>query len=247
MISRRFVRNVAFFVILWGWWFTTPTALANSTNEEPDTIFLSIRLTLDQKVYDYTDYGEAPQIAIWMEEAGTGRIRTLFVTHRTAKGEWHGKIECPVSLPYWVSRYMKETGASGAPSHKSPLPDALSGATPQKDFHLEIPFQKGSQWSLFIEVNASGDYNRVFPSMLDNGVPDSQGNGQPSLVYKCDIQGIPNQTFIPRIAGRSLQMDATGQLIENLEGMDTAKKLFSDMEIKTSVSSVSSVSSVVKN
>jgi hypothetical protein len=187
---------------------------------------LTIQLTLDQKVYDYTDYGEPPQIAIWLEQPETGKIKTLFVTRRTASDDWMGKMNCPVSLPYWVSRYRKVTGKSQGPDYKNPLPDALSGATPTKDLTVKTSLKKGSKWYYYIEVNASGDYNRFFPSMSDQGIPDSQGNGQPSLIYKGKITAISGQKDIPKLVGRTLQLDNTDKINGDLKGIDSAKKLF---------------------
>jgi hypothetical protein len=208
-------------------------AFGFTASAKESTIQLTFLLTLDQKVYDYTDYGEPPQIAIWLEHSKTHKIKTLFVTHRTASGDWHGKVECPVSLPYWVSRYQKETHSTAAPSHKQPLPDALSGATPQKVLTVKTTLSKGDKWHYFIEVNASGDYNRNFPSMSDQGIPDSQGNGQPSLIYSGEILTIPNQKDTPKLIGRTLQMDKTNKIITDLSGINSAKKLLFKTEVFT--------------
>jgi hypothetical protein len=199
-----------------------------------EEVSISFSLSLDRKVYDYTDYGEPPQVAIWLEQKeqkGTGKIKTVFVTHRTAKGEWVGKVGCPVSLPYWVSRYNIETGAKGAPTFKTPLPDGVSGATPKKELKVTAQVPKGGEWYYFIEVNVSGDYNRYFPSMTDDGVPDSQGNGQPSLIYKGEIKATLGQTSIPKLIGRTLQMDATSKIITDLTSITTARNLFLKLQV----------------
>jgi hypothetical protein len=46
------------------------------------------------------------------------------------------------------------------------------------------------EWSLYLEVNVSGDYNEHYRRVdVDGGVEDF-GNGQPSLVYRArDITG----------------------------------------------------------
>jgi hypothetical protein len=197
-----------------------------------ERVNLTISIELDPRVYDYTDYGEPPQLAVWLEQPGSGKIRTLFVTYRTAKGEWHGKIECPVSLPYWLSRYRKESGTTGLPGPKNPVPDAVSGATPKKEFTVKTVLPEGSRWNYYIEVNASGDYNRRFPSVSDNGMPDSQGNGQPSLIYTGEIEAVPGQRSTPLLAGRTKQLNRVDKIIKNLEGITSAKGLLTKITVR---------------
>lgn len=183
-------------------------------------VALRCSLTLDVNVYDYSDYGEPPQIAIWLEHKKTGKIKTVFVTHRTANEEWVGKVNCPVSLPYWQSR-----------NKNTPLADGVSGATPKKRLNTTAKVPKGSEWFYVIEVNVAGDYNPAFPSMTDDGVPDPQGNGQPSLIYRGEIKALPGQTSSPRLMGRTLQMVATDEIHPDLSGITDANKVLSSIKV----------------
>lgn len=182
---------------------------------------LQFSLNLDVKIYDYSDYGEPPQIAIWLEHKITGRVRTVFVTRRTAQNEWKGKIHCPVSLPYWQSR-----------NKNTLLPDGVSGATPKNRLTCTIDVTKGSEWNYFIEVNISGDYNAAFPAMTDSGTPDSQGNGQPSLIYKGMITALPGQMDSPRLTGRTMQMLAADRINMDLLGITNARQVLSSISVK---------------
>lgn len=196
-----------------------------------DTLEMEFVLKLDPKVYRYSDYGEAPQIAIWIEQPGKNQVRTLLVTRRTAKGEWVGKVECPVSLPYWVSRYGIESGKSNLPGPKNPVPDAVSRATPKETLTAKTRVPAGIELIYYIEMNVSGDYNRDFPSMIDGVGPDPQGNGQPSLVYMGKIKTQPGTAGIPELVGRTDQLDPVQSLITDLSGITNAKELFTSIRI----------------
>ena len=110
-----------------------PNELKQVSETDLASALLTFSLELNQKVYEYSDWGEPPQFAIWLEDADSSRIRTIWVTYRTGTGDWKGKVECPVALPYWVSRYNKETATSGPPTFFEPVIDAITGATPKQD------------------------------------------------------------------------------------------------------------------
>ncbi len=201
---------------------------------QADELTLTFSLELNRRVYRYSDYGEPPQIAIWLEQPGKGVVRTLFVTQRTAKGKWQGRVDCPVSLPYWESRYMKEIRSRSVPGPAFPAPDAITGATPQKDFTVSCRVPAGSEWYYFIEVNCSGDFNRAFPAMLDKGFPDPYGNGQPSLVYEGRIKAEPGQSAVPQIIGRTDQLEPAAAVVTDLTGITSARDLFSKITVTVS-------------
>ena len=200
---------------------------SNSTNAR-----LIFSLALDQRVYDFSDYGEPPQFAIWLEDPNSDEIRTVWVTYRTAANKWKGKIECPVSLPYWRSRFNKKTQTTDSPTFHRPVPDAVTGATPTHAFTISSETVKNSTWNYFIEVNVSGDYTRDFPSTRLNGAPDFHGNGQPSIVYKGIIKVINNEYNIPELIGRTDQWQQIDHLITDTEGITSAKKLLSSIEVR---------------
>ena len=198
---------------------------------ETGTLTLTFSLELNRRVYDYTDYGEPPQVAIWLEQPDKGVIRTIFVTYRTGKGMWKGRVDCPVSLPYWENRCMEEIRSRGIAGPAIPVPDAISYPTPKTTFRVNSPVAAGSVWNYFIEVNCSADYNRTFPSVLDEGFPDPFGNGQPSLVYRGQIKAEPGQKDMPEVIGRTDQLDPVDTLITDMTGITDATKLLSKIEV----------------
>ncbi len=202
----------------------------NKKIETNDTTELIFSISLDPQVYEETDWGLPPQFALWLENPDTGKIRTVWVTHRTGTGDWVGKIECTVAIPYWVSRYNREKSTVGPPTHFDPLPDALTGATPKQNFTAQIKVPHGSNWTYYIEVNVSGDFNASFPSVLPDGTPDMDGNGQPSLIYQGKINAVAGSRNTPVLIGRTDQWEPVDKVITDLTGIDTAKQIFSKIE-----------------
>jgi len=190
--------------------------------------------SIDQKqeIYDQSDYGEPPQFAIWLENPENQTIKTVFVTHRTGTGEFDGKVECPVSLPIWIGIFRKETGRDDFPRPWKPFLDGVTGATPKvEDFNISVKVEKSVRWLYYIEMNVAGDYNKSFPSVLSDKRPDNYGNGQPSIVFKGNIFSKIGEISKPELIGRSDQHYFTTNINPNLEGIDTAKKVFSKITV----------------
>ena len=207
----------------------------SSCSSSPACAKLIFSRRLDQDVYEDSDYGEPPQFAIWLEDAAGENIRTVWVTYRTGTGDWEGKVECPVALPYWVSRYNKEAGTVGPPSFREPVVDAITSATPKQDFTTQIEVPAGSRWRYFIEVNVSGDFNIHFPAYTSDGLPDPQGNGQPSLIYQGGIEAVDGASDTPKLVGRTDQWQSVENIITDIEDITSAKNLFSRIEVRCHV------------
>jgi len=194
-------------------------------------VTLQFALSLDPQVYPQSHYKKPPQFAVWIEDPKCGEIRTVWVTEKTAAGSWGGKILRPVSLPYWVSRWNKETGATGDPSLDNPAADAVSGATPKQDLTCRTTVPAGTRWNYFIEVNVSGDYNDAFATVSKNGKRDRNGNGQPSIVYKGQITAKPGRQSQPELIGRTDQFERVDSVISDLDGISDAKDLLSKIVV----------------
>jgi len=193
-----------------------------SDSAGPDELPVTLTVRLNRNVYQESNFGEPPQIAVWVEKEDA--MRTVWVSRRTATGYWEGKVECPTSLPIWVSRYVRRTG-NPAPGVLNPLPDALTGATPVRNLTIRTRLPRGSSWTLFLELNISGDYNASFPPRLEGGLPDPDGNGQPSLIYAVPFRVVPDFRAEPVLTGRSDQLDPVSRPIPDLSGITSARHI----------------------
>jgi len=210
--------------------------LTACTNQgtKPVSDMNTLLFTIDQErdVYDQSDYGEPPQFAVWLEDRKTGSVKTVFVTYRTGNGDFEGKTECPVSLPAWIGAFRKETGRDDLPTVRKPAPDAVTGATPKTpEFTVKTIVVPGSEWNYYVEVNVSGDYTDVFPSIKYYGDLDTQGNGQPSIIYKGEITATPGNRSVPQLIGRTEQLYLSTEINPDLEGIKNAREVFSRIAV----------------
>jgi len=204
----------------------------NTGTVHGDVSTLLFSIHQERDIYDQSDYGEPPQFAIWLEDKMTGAIRTVFVTHRTGKGDFVGKTECPVSLPAWIGAFRRETGRNDIPTARKPAPDSVTGATPKvPDFSIKADVKTGSEWRYFVEVNVSGDYTEVFPSIKYYGDLDTQGNGQPSIIYMGEISANPGSKSTPELIGRTEQLYLSVDINPDLNGIKNAKEVFSKITV----------------
>jgi len=216
--------SIVFFLLLLVFSSASPTQGAQK-------IRLVISMEVNQAVYRQTSFGEPPQIAIWLEKPGENRIRTIWVAKRSGRRWWKGKVECPTALPYWESRHRLESSEYRERRLLKRFIDAISGATPTGGrFSVETEVDFGQIWHYFVEVNLSGDFNPAFPAYLDDGTPDSEMNGQPSLVYKGVIKARPGAVAGAEVIGRSDQWVPVDTLIEDLTGMTTALEIITDLK-----------------
>lgn len=185
---------------------------------------LLLEVELNPAFYRLSNFGEPPQMAIWLESMDSSQVKTLWVSSRMAKGVWVGKVVCPTALPYWISRRDIESGG-GIPSFLKPLPDGITGATPKNELKVYTSVPVGSAWRYFLELNVSGDYNETYLASQFNGSPDPDGNGQPSLIYSGILRAEPGYIDTARIQGRTEQMMASSEIIDDLSGFTTAHQV----------------------
>jgi len=218
MRSRIRIITAAIFLVL---------LIRTGTGKSPGEVALVFHMRQSQAIYDQSSYGEPPQLAIWLEDRDNGSVRTVFVTRRTATGKYLGKVECPVSLPVWISIFRKETGREDFPTPKTPFFDAVTGATPQTaEITVTAPVDSGRSYTYYVEMNVAGDYNRAFPKMSAEKRIDKHGNGQPSLIYRGSIEARTGAVSKPELIGRSHQYYFTTEVLTDLDGIDSAKEVF---------------------
>ncbi|MEX2232948.1 MAG: hypothetical protein WD824_12355 [Cyclobacteriaceae bacterium] len=198
----------------------------------PAQVTLLFTIHQAPKVYDQSIYGEPPQFAIWLEDTARGKIQTVFVTYRTATGNFEGKSGVPVALPAWIGNFRKETGRDDLPSPGKPADLIVSGPTVKVvEMTRRVTVPQGSTWNYYVEVNVAGDYTPEFPSYQPNGVPDPHGNGQPSVIYGGKITAIPGAESTPELIGRTEQMYLSTKINPDLKGIGNAKQLFSKIKV----------------
>jgi hypothetical protein len=194
---------------------------------------LEFRITQNTDLIRFSGFGEPPQFAIWPENPAAGNVRTVYVTRRSATGEWEGKVECPAALPGWFAAYRKESGRERLPTPDVPAPDAVSGATPKgEDFSRAVEVEPGSAWICWIEVNISADFSEAFPEFNETtGFVDTDKSGQPSLVYRCEVTATPGEIARPELYGYVEPGSLNAEIVRDLRPITTARDIFTSIEI----------------
>jgi hypothetical protein len=195
---------------------------------------IEFRIEQDMDIILFSDFGEPAQFAIWLEDPATHAVKTVFVTRRSATGDWVGKAECPASLPRWFDVWRHETGQTGLPRADAPAPDGVSGPTPKmKDFTWAVEVAPGTEWICWIEVNIAADFNQTFMKFNEKtGVMDTDFSGQPSLLYRAEITATPGNTVEPALFGHTLPGSPTGEVQRDTSAITTAKNIFSALSIR---------------
>jgi hypothetical protein len=195
-----------------------------SNGTEKNTLEFS--MIINKKAFYYTNYGDPPQIAIWIEDLNSKTIQTVWVTRCAATNKWRGKVVCPTALPVWENQHLLEKKTADYDI------DVNTGATPLNGlFTVTALVPQGSQWNYYVEVNAAGDYNTSFPYWSSSGSPDSEGNGQPSIIYKGSIIADGKDRNSPDLIGRTDQRQEVHVPSEDLSGIDTAKELLQNIQV----------------
>jgi len=201
----------------------------------PDSLKLEISFGQDPAVYEESDYGEAPQVAIWLLDSLSGQVKTVYVTYRTASGDFYGKTECPVSLPVWIAAWRRETGRTDFPTLRDKAAEAITRSTSQDgQVHAETKVAAGRRYLCYIEMNVAGDFNTAYPLERQDGTLDNHGNGQPSLIFCAALTAAEGAKAAPAQIGRTEQFGYTGEIIHDLEGLDSALKCLTNLSVTCS-------------
>lgn len=212
----------------------TAAGLACCPPHDPSRVRLEVRFRQNTDLILFSDFGEPPQIAVWLEDPTTGKLRTVAVTRRSARGQWKGKSECPAALPRWFEVRRRETGRKGLPTPQEPAPDAISRATPKAERCVwAADVERGSRWACWIEVNLSADFNAAFPQ-LDESTQrmDTHFSGQPSLLYRAELTALPGSRVVPQLWGRTVPDTETGETTRDLTGITTARNILTAIEVR---------------
>jgi hypothetical protein len=194
---------------------------------------LQIDIHQNKELIRLSNFAEPPQFAIWLENPLTKELKTVFVTHRVAAGDWEGKANVPVALPLWFKlfRGKKDSDNNRGTGGKTDM--VITGATPKDDyFSIRIEVKPGSEWLCWIEMNLAGDFNDAYPEFDREALKEDEfSNGQPSLLFSTRVTAIENQTFTPVITSQSEWEEGEVKVKPVSEGITTARDVFDEMKI----------------
>ena len=176
-------------------------------------------------------FAEPPQFAIWMENAKTHELKTVFVTRRASTGDWEGKTHVPTALPRWYDLFMEENTPFTIIENDKFM--AVSGATPKQDFFsVRVEVKPNSKWICWIEMNLAGDYNESYPELnLEKFEEDVFATGQPALLYKAEIIAEKGRIYTPAIIAQSIWENGENRIEPVGDDITTAKNVFDTLKI----------------
>lgn len=183
-----------------------------------------------------------PSFAIWTEDLEGDYIETLYVTKYVATGKfgfseiepgrWKnepGEVRRPATLPYWShKRNIKAPDGLYIPSPETPVPDAITSATPKSNFKLETAtsYSRNAKFRVLMEINQAWDSNEFW---TNNKYPDNNdyfGSLQPALVYAVTVDPVnPDDEYFLNPIGHSNPSGENGKLFTDLTTLTTAKEI----------------------
>jgi len=169
-----------------------------------------------------------PQIAVWMEDTlGRYQLHTIYVTESFGRQKWKyfksltDICTRTMCLPYWFNRYI--AADNPPPTPKAPLPDAITGATPEGSFCIRYSIPDTLQvFKLFVEWNHALDDNGEFAGK------EHRLNGQPSAIActRIDLDDTTRSADTLRLVGRGGETGVDGKLYHDTEMLTTALSVF---------------------
>lgn len=214
-----------------------------------------IDLDLDKEIQLSIDLKRAehfwhPQIAIWTEDTSGNFLQTLFVTKATAKGIFYGgrsksnfktfdeqKVASTNdyrrvdALPVWShSRGVQYEDGVYAPTRDTPLPDAISGATPLDNFLLSTSTDISHNFVVKLEINVAFDDNEFYSEFDFPDDPTFHNGtgqlGQPSLLFKVAIDLTDEKKYyLMDLVGHGHHSGSTGIIYEDMSTLTTALEI----------------------
>lgn len=202
-----------------------------------------IKTLTGQQGYEITIHFEKgkshnyPLMAFWIEDENGNYLEDLYVAESIAKGyfgygdvsagHWEpGPLRRPAALPYWGHRRgVQAKDGYYIPTQKEPLPDAVTGATPNRDFvlHTRSSDRFQQKFHIFMEINQSWDWNQHWHN---NKFPDDKEyktSSQPALVYKVTVDPQnPEEQYEMTAIGHSHWSGENGELFDDLSTITTA-------------------------
>ncbi len=163
-----------------------------------------------------------PQMVLWVESKDGSYKKTIWMTRKFAAQEWAGqrydadKVFRESTFTRWLRQFPGEW-----PSRNRPLPDSVTGASPQGDHSVSLSIPAGQPLVIYLEVNNAFDENKSFP----NG---SIMDGQPGVVYTAEWDGKKGANLELRLQFWS---SPEGVLKKDLHSLTTAKNILKKVQL----------------
>lgn len=213
--------------------------LVIKTNLDANGINLEIEFT---RGYAFLN----PLFAFWYEDTLGNFIQTLYIARCVGTGfyqygvmvdeEWRpAALRKPATLPVWAHRrgILAEDNLY-MPTPDNPVPDAVTGATPQTNFILKTKTNDPELRfiSLFMEINQSYDWNDFYTLDINPEEHNYKDNNQPAIVYSVTIDlKQKDQTFKMRPIGHSHLSGKDGLVYRDMENITTALSIVREIMI----------------
>ncbi|MCF8230835.1 MAG: hypothetical protein K9J27_01505 [Bacteroidales bacterium] len=226
------------------------TLLTAAAQDEYETIVKTKSEALGQEIKITFLEGEAhnhPLMAFWIEDTAGNYLETLYVAESIATSVFeHGKAGSngwepgiqrrPAALPYWGhQRGIEAKDGLFIPHPDNPMPDAVTGPTPQSNFTLKTKADTSIQppFRILMEINQPWDWNDYWTNSKFPGNKEYITSSQPALVYAVTIKSLKKgKTYEMNPVGRSHHSGENGKLYGDLETLTTAKKIVKSVKVK---------------
>jgi hypothetical protein len=185
-----------------------------------------------------------PTFVIWQEDFQGNYLKTLFITKSYASGifghanpadtVWSdepGPSYQPSALPYWTARKGKIDNVTYIPTPEHPFTDAITGATPEANFKLQLHLDKTKGTRIMMEINQAWDWNDYWTNDKYPGSESYKHSAQPSLIYAVRMEGDMKEFYLNPI-GHGDPKGSSGSLYTQLNTFTTAKEIFETIKIE---------------
>jgi hypothetical protein len=182
-----------------------------------------------------------PLMAFWIEDTDGNYLETIYVAEsvgtgifghgQVKNGTWEpGPVNRPAALPYWWHKW------GNLPNQDKPVPDAITGPTPQSDFVLRSNADASSPqtFRVVMEINQSWDWNEYWSNDKYPDNRDYKTSSQPALVYTALVDpSVADTVYFMEIAGHSHYAGQNGLLFEDISSLTTAKNIAGVIRVRT--------------
>lgn len=181
-----------------------------------------------------------PLMAIWITDTNNIYIDNIYIAQSIAKGIFNygeksqgkwlpGPIRRPASLPVWAhSRNIKEKDGLYIPTKDTPLPDGVTGATPQNNFLIISNTSESCPkiFDIYFEINQTWDWNEYWTNNKYPEDEDYKTSCQPALIYKARLDTSETGKWKElTLIGTAHYNGSDGNIYKNLETITTAKQI----------------------